>query len=336
MIFKFVFQKEAASAALEKGETIAWFQGRSELGQRALGSRSILGDARSKDVRLHINENVKNREWWRPLAPAVLAEHASEWFELDDATDPNVSPFMSITVQVKEDKIDKVPAICHIDNSARLQTVSPADAPMFHALINAFFRRTGTPMVLNTSFNRNSEPIVESPQDAVRSFLASQGNIKRMFIGSFEVSLREFDAAVLRDSSSTLVFAQPIYLSEVITSTYKQGSSSDSSGQVVRVRVQTGDVGDKSEADLSADMGWLTLPSQMHLEILQLLQVPPENEEGDQQSGICVSELRDILVDVYVSEDDDDEDTQNNFELNFSSSMKWLYEQQLIYFEDEE
>lgn len=265
-----------------------------------------------------------------------MAEHAGEWFEFDDTTDPNVSPFMSITLQVKEDKVDKVPAVCHIDNSARLQTVSPADAPLFHALINAFYRRTGTPMVLNTSFNRNSEPIVESPEDAVRSFLASHGHIKRMFIGSFEVSLKEFNSTVLRDASTTFVFAQPVYLSEVVTSINSQGSKNDSSGQAVRIRVQTGQAEDTAEGDVDSESGWLTLPSQMHLEILQLLQVAPASEEdGEQQSGICVSELRAILVDVYVSEDDDDEVTESTFESNFSSSMKWLYEQQLIYFEEE-
>ena len=295
---------------MEKSETIAWFQGRSEFGQRALGGRSILGDPRSNGVRLHINQKVKQREWFRPLAPAVLAEHANDWFDLShvassDATesDPNVSPYMSITAQVREEKVAQVPAICHIDNSARLQTVTASDNPLFHALITAFFRRTGRPMVLNTSFNRNNEPIVETPQDAIISFLASHGHIEKLYIGSFEVSYKKFDSNMLNDSSATLVFAQPIYLSEVVTSPHS--TEDGSTGKPVRIRIQTAGAGsevvtDDDDGD-SAAGNWIVLPDQIHLEIMQLLQVPPptaaedgggsgeDDQQQQEQPGVSVN-----------------------------------------------
>ncbi len=334
--------------------------GRSEFGQRALGCRSILGDPRSSDVRRHINTAVKQREWWRPLAPAVLGELAHDWFDLPMSgssssgnSDGNVSPYMSITAQVKPDKVAAVPAICHIDESARLQTVSPADNALFHALINAFYRRTDTPMVLNTSFNRNSEPIVETPADAIRSFLATQGAIHQLFIGSFQVSIRSWDAELMSEGSTALMFAQPIYLSEVTSSTMNSGGTES---DPVRVRVQTGAEeasADEEEAGVSRDAGgWLTLPSRMHLEILQLLQVPqsppPSSsvaegvEEGSEQieeepsAGVSVAELRDILRQVYVSEDDDDEGAETRFQTRFASATQWLYQRQLVYFEQDQ
>ena len=128
---------------------IAWFQGKSEFGQRALGSRSILADPRREDIRTIINEFIKEREWFRPLAPSCLAEDAAEWFD-DLKNGGNESPYMSITTGIRKEKQSKVPAVCHIDGSARLQTVTEADNRLYHRLIKAFKERTGVSMVLNT------------------------------------------------------------------------------------------------------------------------------------------------------------------------------------------
>jgi carbamoyltransferase len=115
---------EDASDVLADGGVIAWFQGRSEFGQRALGSRSILSDPRTEAIRRVVNDKVKEREWWRPLAPSVLEESAREWFDL---TACDASPYMSVTSQVKEEHRDKVPAVCHIDGTARLQVSDAMD-----------------------------------------------------------------------------------------------------------------------------------------------------------------------------------------------------------------
>lgn len=111
---------EDAATSLDEGKVIAWFQGRSEFGQRALGSRSILADPRREEVRRFVNERVKQREWWRPLAPSVLEEQATAWFDIKSG---NSSPYMSITSSVIEEYRALVPAICHIDDSARLQVI---------------------------------------------------------------------------------------------------------------------------------------------------------------------------------------------------------------------
>lgn len=158
-----------AADAIAKGGVVAWFQGRSELGQRALGSRSLLADPRDEAVRQRINRDVKGREWWRPLAPTVLAEEAAAWFHLGGkkgkdkdkagsaAMRGNPSPYMQLTAFARDDKAALIPAVLHIDKSARLQTLTAEDSPLFHALVSAFFRLTGVPMLLNTSLNKNSQ-----------------------------------------------------------------------------------------------------------------------------------------------------------------------------------
>eukprot|EP00180_Rhodochaete_pulchella_P003575 Plantae.Rhodophyta-Rhodochaete_pulchella.ctg6234.p1 GENE.Plantae.Rhodophyta-Rhodochaete_pulchella.ctg6234~~Plantae.Rhodophyta-Rhodochaete_pulchella.ctg6234.p1 ORF type:complete len:490 (+),score=70.41 Plantae.Rhodophyta-Rhodochaete_pulchella.ctg6234:613-2082(+) len=161
----------AASLLLDHG-VIGWYQGRSEVGPRALGNRSILADPRNADTRDFINSKVKRREEFRPLAPAIPEEEVSNIFVVDDS-EQNVSPFMSITAQVREDKMDLIPATTHVDGSARLQTVTANDNPRFYRLINAFGERSGVPVLLNTSFNVAGEPIVETPRDALVSFLSS-------------------------------------------------------------------------------------------------------------------------------------------------------------------
>lgn len=158
-----------AAEAIEAGETVGWFQGRSEFGPRALGNRSILATPAQADMVHRINAAIKKREGFRPFAPTVLAAHAAEWF-------PQVtpSPAMSLTVPVAADKAAQIPAVVHVDGSARIQTLEAPANPLYHALIEACYTRTGLPMVLNTSFNVKGEPIVESPSDALRHFLDSE------------------------------------------------------------------------------------------------------------------------------------------------------------------
>jgi carbamoyltransferase len=161
---------------LASGAVVGWFQGRMELGPRALGNRSILADPRSTETRDRVNR-IKRRELWRPLAPSVLAERAGEYFDLGGS-----SPFMLLAVPVRSEKRAIVPAITHVDGSARPQTVTREQNRRYHDLIAAFERETAIPMVLNTSFNDASEPIVCTPDDAVRTFLAS--DLDALVLGS--------------------------------------------------------------------------------------------------------------------------------------------------------
>ena len=164
---------DATAVALASGAIVGWFQGRSEFGPRALGNRSILADPRDPRMQRVLNEKVKRRERFRPFAPAVLEDRASEWFELEGP-----SPMMLRVVPVRSDRL---PATTHIDGSARVQTVNREQNPRFHELLTAFDQRTGTPVLLNTSFNVAGEPIVESPDDALRSFRA--GGIDLLVLG---------------------------------------------------------------------------------------------------------------------------------------------------------
>jgi carbamoyltransferase len=152
---------------LVNGKVIGWFQGRMEFGPRALGARSILADPRRPDMRDRINALVKMREAFRPFAPAILQSRVEEHFDLD-----HPSPFMLETCQVISD-ID-LPAIEHVDGSARVQTVDPGVNPRFAALLEEFYRRTGCPILLNTSFNMRGEPIVCTPFDAIMCFVRSK------------------------------------------------------------------------------------------------------------------------------------------------------------------
>jgi len=169
-----------AARALARGELVAWFEGRSEFGPRALGSRSLLADPRNATLAKLLNRDVKKREAFRPFAPAVLAEEAPNWFE---GLTVDGSPFMGLTVPVAKGKRGQVPGVLHgADGSARLQTVTRGLAPApYRALIAVFFALTGVPLVLNTSFNVfPGEPIVESPRDALRAFLGGRGSGKRI------------------------------------------------------------------------------------------------------------------------------------------------------------
>jgi carbamoyltransferase len=180
---------------LEAGNVVGYFQGRMEFGPRALGARSILGDPRHPAMQATMNLKIKYRESFRPFAPCVLQEHAADWFEMrpDDE-----SPYMLLVAPVHESRRipispadsaamtgdpdlrkrvnilrSAVPAVTHVDYSARVQTVDPARNEPLYGLLNAFYRRTGCPVLVNTSFNVRGEPIVCSPEDAYRCFRAT-------------------------------------------------------------------------------------------------------------------------------------------------------------------
>lgn len=176
---------EAVAEELGGGRTVGWFSGRMEFGPRALGHRSILADPRDASMVHRINAAVKMREGFRPFAPAVLAEHAESWFDVDRPL-----PYMLVTAPVHPSRRrapttdaagedfasrlsavnSEIPACTHLDNSARVQTVDRSTNPEFHSVLSAFHRRTGCPVLLNTSFNRRGEPIVNTPADALRCF----------------------------------------------------------------------------------------------------------------------------------------------------------------------
>jgi len=171
---------EAAADLLSRGKILGWFQGRMEFGPRALGARSILADPRDPEMNAKVNNAVKFREWWRPFAPSLKKECAGEY--LESATD---SPFMILTAQVRPEKRSEIPSVTHVDGSARPQTVEKEVNPLYWRLIDGFGRRTGVPVVMNTSFNLRGEAIVNTPTDAIRTFFSS--GMDALVIGSFVV-----------------------------------------------------------------------------------------------------------------------------------------------------
>jgi carbamoyltransferase len=200
-----------AADDLAAGKALGWFQGRMEFGPRALGARSILADPRSPEMQKTLNLRVKYRESFRPFAPAVLAEDVAAWFEID-----RESPYMLMVAPVVERRrrsmtadeqalfgIDKlnvprseIPAVTHVDYSARIQTVHAATNPRFHALISAFKARTGCPVLVNTSFNVRGEPIVCTPEDAFRCFMGT--DIEALAIGNYYLAKADQDPALKR------------------------------------------------------------------------------------------------------------------------------------------
>ncbi|MEV0093696.1 carbamoyltransferase C-terminal domain-containing protein [Streptomyces sp. NPDC050738] len=157
-----------AARALADGKLVGWFQGAMEFGQRALGNRSILADPRSPEMRDRVNEAVKFRELWRPFAPSVLAEDFAVYFGPEPAV-----PFMECTLPVRAEARALIPAAVHVDGTARPQTVTADTNPLFHRLITKFRNLTGVGALLNTSFNLADEPIVCTPNDAIRTFYSS-------------------------------------------------------------------------------------------------------------------------------------------------------------------
>jgi carbamoyltransferase len=198
--------------SLTAGHAVGWFQGRMEFGPRALGNRSILGDPRNPEMQKNLNLKTKFRESFRPFAPAVLAEDAADYFEIDEP-----SPYMLMVADVKRNRrrhmtaeeaqlwgIDKlnvprsdIPAVTHVDYSARIQTVHAETNPRFHALLTAFKARTGCPVLVNTSFNVRGEPIVNTPEDAFRCFMGS--HMETLVVGNAMLDKREQDPGLAID-----------------------------------------------------------------------------------------------------------------------------------------
>ena len=159
---------ETTARAIADGLVVGWFQGRMEWGPRALGNRSILGDPRRADMKNILNLKIKRRELFRPFAPSVLREAVADWFVRDDDV-----PFMLQVIPIRPERRDQIPAVTHVDGTGRLQTVDRASNSRYYALIEAFFRLTGVPMILNTSFNEN-EPVVCRPEEALNCFLRTK------------------------------------------------------------------------------------------------------------------------------------------------------------------
>lgn len=175
-----LFQRVARDLAGRR--IVGWFQGRYEIGPRALGNRSILADPRSLEIKEIINARIKYREPFRPFAPAVLIERASEYFEVDQP-----DPYMTMAPRVRPDKVDVIPAAVHVDGTGRIQTVRREDNPRYYAVIEAFGRLTGVPVLINTSFNRH-EPIVTTPAEAISCFLRTE--MDRLVMGNIYVKDR--------------------------------------------------------------------------------------------------------------------------------------------------
>ena len=165
-----------AAERIAAGKVVGWFQGRSEIGPRALGARSILADPRRAEMRDVVNARIKRREGFRPFAPSVLDERGAEYFERYSH-----NPFMLLVLPVRPDKRDVIPAVTHVDGTGRMQSVSESFNPAYHRLISEFDRRTGVPVVLNTSFNLRGEPMVNRPEEAVEDFLRSE--MDALFLG---------------------------------------------------------------------------------------------------------------------------------------------------------
>jgi carbamoyltransferase len=170
---------DEAAALLAQDKVIGWFQGRAEFGPRALGARSILASPINPAMQARLNE-IKDREDFRPVAPVVMEEHAGDWF-----VGATVAPFMLFVFDVQPDKAERIPAARHVDGTARVQTVNRAQHALYYDLLAAFQRRTGVPVLVNTSFNTRGEPMVCSPRDAVESFWTSP--LDALVIGSFLV-----------------------------------------------------------------------------------------------------------------------------------------------------
>jgi len=200
---------------IDDQKVIGWFEGRMEFGPRALGARSILGDARSPEMQALMNLKIKFREGFRPFAPSVLREKAPDYFDINCE-----SPYMLITAPIKSAKrknltleeqamrgIDglkvvrsEIPAVTHVDFSARMQTVSKESNPLYHRLINAFYRKTGCPVIINTSFNVRGEPIVCTPEDAYRCFMRT--NMDYLVMGSFLIDKSKQEKQKMSDKAA--------------------------------------------------------------------------------------------------------------------------------------
>ena len=202
--------------SLEDGDAVGWFQGRMEFGPRALGGRSILGDPRSPTMQKNLNLKVKYRESFRPFAPSILQEDIKDWFELE-----SMSPYMLLVANVKKDKTIKmtekdeklfgiqklnikrseIPAVTHVDYSARVQSVNSGTNPKYHKLISKFKEITGCPILINTSFNVRGEPIVATPTDAFNCFMGTE--LDTLVVGNFFLKKNDQKLSLKRDYKNT-------------------------------------------------------------------------------------------------------------------------------------
>jgi len=168
---------DEVAAFVDTAHVVGWYQGRMEWGPRSLGHRSILGDARHPEMRSILNRKIKFREGFRPFAPTVLEDHLQDWFHLD-----RPSPYMLLVAPVREDA-PALPAVTHVDGSARVQTINARQDPLYHDLIQTFFQRTGCPVMINTSMNVRGEPIVNTPEDAYLCFMRT--HMDALAVGPF-------------------------------------------------------------------------------------------------------------------------------------------------------
>ncbi len=207
--YEAVYEKYSSSELVQKvakfigeGNVIGWFQGRMEFGPRALGARSIIGDARNREMQSRMNLKIKYRESFRPFAPSVIEDRAPDWFEIKDS-----SPYMLLVADVaKKQRMEsvngglkgleklkesrsKIPAVTHVDMSARVQTIDKKRNPVYYDLINHFYKQTGCPVIINTSFNVRGEPIVCSPEDAFRCFMSTE--MDYLILGNFVLDKRK-------------------------------------------------------------------------------------------------------------------------------------------------
>ncbi|MCX8020056.1 MAG: hypothetical protein N2747_06135 [Chitinophagaceae bacterium] len=169
---------DKVSDLIMQGKIVGWFQGRAEWGPRALGARSILADPRNREMLYKVNAAVKYRDGWRPFAPSMIEEAANDYLE-----GAVYAPFMIMTFPVKEEKKNEIPAVVHVDGTTRPQMVRRSVNPLYYDLIKRFGEKTGTPVIMNTSFNLKGEPVVNSPRDAIRTFFSS--GLDALAMGSF-------------------------------------------------------------------------------------------------------------------------------------------------------
>jgi carbamoyltransferase len=193
---------DAAAELLAQDKVIGWYQGRMEFGPRALGARSILASPISPEMQSRLNE-IKDREDFRPVAPVVLEEMASQWFVMPEDA---VSPFMLFVYQVRPEKAERIPAVRHVDGTARVQTINREQNPAYYDLLRAFHERTGVPVLVNTSFNTRGEPIVCTPRDAVESFWTSP--LDALVIGSYLLEKRPVKAT--RSALADAIAREPV------------------------------------------------------------------------------------------------------------------------------
>jgi len=313
---------------IDSSGVIAWFHGRSELGPRALGHRSILADPRKKGLIRFINDSVKKRESFRPFAPSVMADETVHWFELEENETADISPYMSVTANVRTSKRKLIPAVTSVNGSSRLQTVTKEREPLFYNFLSNFFKKTGIPMVLNTSFNTlPGEPIVETPKDAIRSFLCSNGAIELLVLGNYVIKRKKCDVkrllGVVGEDGLDIPPACPKRAGPAqFEATFSTGDdNSESITTVTRVKMRD------SPMHNEKDGGWLPLVDELEGQLL----------------GVCDGTVgvNDIASQFLGSPPDDDEKTgdkelkerqefEKNVFANIVERFVRLYEQALI------